>query len=130
MTHIKKINEFIAGRVNEEIEDIDVFIVNNQTSGRHKYVATFIRKSFNKEQEYQFIVYANNEDDATDILFDYIKRNHKELIATVPNDFTNDWGYDDDGGYTPYGEDCPYIFNTDCTIAVNADEFYSMDEID
>jgi hypothetical protein len=60
---------------------------------------------------------------AIDAVLDYVSKNYKQLIANVPANFDNDYGYDDEGGYVTYADESPYIFNTDGSIAVNSDGF-------
>lgn len=114
MVHIKKLNDFI----NESQTRVKV---NGSTNGRNEYEVKIAQEFTGAE--YLFTVYANDEAQAIDLVLDLVSKRYKELVANVPSDFSNDWGYDDEGGYTTYGDDSPYVFNSEGTIAVNADGF-------
>lgn len=114
MVHIKKLNDFI----NESQTRVKV---NGSTNGRNEYEVKIAQEFTGAE--YLFTVYANDEAQAIDLVLDLVSKRYKELVANVPSDFSNDWGYDDEGGYTAYGDDSPYVFNSEGTIAVNADGF-------
>ena len=111
MEHIKRNDEQIT--------------VNNKTDGAMKFKVTIKWGFFN--ELYDFIVYANDEDEAIDITLDYVDKHYNSLTVIVPEDFDNDYGYDNDE-YITYGDECPYVFNSDGDIAVLSDGF-NVEEI-
>lgn len=114
MVHIKRVDEMLDKSVSR-------VRVNGSANGRNEYEVKIAQEFTGAE--YLFTVYADDEAQAIDLVLDLVSKRYKELVANVPSNFSNDWGHDDEGGYTAYGDDSPYVFNSEGTVAVNAEGF-------